>query len=257
MIDPFRLQAVIAFARREIGAVVALLVLAVATNLFLSVAGEVREQETGSIDRRVLIALRVPGHPGTPIGPHWLVEMARDLTSLGSIAVLSVIVLIVVGLVLSLRQRREALVLLIAAGGGLVMTAFLKDLFGRARPEAIYRAVEVSRSSFPSGHAMLSAVVYLSLGALCAGYVRPRLVKTYIMAVAMTLTLLVGVTRIYLGVHWMTDVLAGWSVGAAWATACWLGAWLWEGRWRDRPPRWEAETAPDDGSSAPGPGPAA
>ena len=219
-----RLRSVLAFARKEIGAVVALLVLAVATNVFLSVAGEVREQETGSIDRRVLIALRVPGHPGTPIGPGWLVDAARDFTSLGSITVLTVIVLIVTGLVLSLRQKREALVLLAAAGGGLALTGGLKDLFGRARPEAIYRAVEVTRSSFPSGHAMLSAVVYLTLGAICAGYAPRPLVKTYVMSAAMTLTLLVGVTRIYLGVHWMTDVLAGWSVGAAWATACWLGA---------------------------------
>ena len=232
---PVRLRSVLAFARKEIGAVVALLVLAVATNVFLSVAGEVREQETGSIDRRVLIALRVPGHPGTPIGPAWLVDAARDFTSLGSITVLAVIVLIVTGLVLSLRQKREALVLLAAAGGGLALTGGLKDLFGRARPEAIYRAVEVTRSSFPSGHAMLSAVVYLTLGAICAGYAPRPLVKTYIMSIAMTLTLLVGVTRIYLGVHWMTDVLAGWSVGAAWATACWLGAWFFEGRWRSRP----------------------
>ena len=185
--------------------------------------------------RRVLIALRVPGHPGTPIGPAWLVDAARDFTSLGSITVLAVIVLIVTGLVLSLRQKREALVLLAAAGGGLALTGGLKDLFGRARPEAIYRAVEVTRSSFPSGHAMLSAVVYLTLGAICAGYAPRPLVKTYIMSIAMTLTLLVGVTRIYLGVHWMTDVLAGWSVGAAWATACWLGAWFFEGRWRSRP----------------------
>ena len=160
---------------------------AVATDSFLSVAGEVREQETGSIDRRVLLALRVPGHPGTPIGPHWLVDVARDLTSLGSISVLTLIVLIVTGLVLSLRQRREALVLLVAAGGGLALTGGLKDLFGRARPEAIYRAIEVTRSSFPSGHAMLSATVFLTLGALCAGYVRQSLVKTYIMSVAMTL----------------------------------------------------------------------
>lgn len=232
---PFRVGSVVAFARREIGAVVALLILAVATEAFLAVAGEVSERETGSIDRRVLIALRVPGHPGTPIGPHWLVEAARDVTSLGSVTVLALIVVVVTGLVLSLRQKREALVLLVAAGGGLALTNGLKDLFGRERPEAIYRAMDVTRSSFPSGHAMLSAVVFLTLGAICAGYARRPLVKTYIMSTAMTLTVLIGVTRVYLGVHWTTDVLAGWSVGAAWATACWLGAWVLEGRWRGKP----------------------
>ena len=236
MILPFRVQAVVTFARREIGAVMALLAFAVAADLFAWVAGEVREGETGSIDLRVLQALRVPGAPGTPIGPHWLVGAARDLTSLGSIAVLTLIVLIVTGLFLNLRRPREALVMLLASGGGLALTDGLKDLFGRARPDVIYRAVEATRTSFPSGHAMLSATVFLTLGALCAGYSKRSLVKTYIMAVAMTLTLMVGVTRIYLGVHWMTDVLAGWSFGAAWATACWLGTWVWERRWREPTP---------------------
>src|SRR6202044_1386218 len=98
-----------------------------------------------------LLALRVPGKPGAPIGPHWFLDAVRAFTSLGSITVLTVIVLIVTGLFLSLRRRREALVMMLASAAGLAMTGGLKDLFGRARPEVIYRAVEASNSSFPSG----------------------------------------------------------------------------------------------------------
>ncbi len=228
-----RVQAAADFARREISAVLALLALALAADLFLSVAGEVREGDANTLDLAVLTALRVPGQPGRPIGPAWLETAARDLTSLGSVMVLALIVLIVSGLFFSLRRRREALVLLIASGGGLATSGVLKDLFGRARPDLAYRAVEVTTSSFPSGHAMLSAVVFLTLGSLCAGYVGRRLVKTYIMVVAVTLTLLIGATRVYLGVHWLTDVLGGWCLGAVWAIGCWLVMWSLDHRWRE------------------------
>ena len=233
---PPRVQAAARFARREIGAVLAFLVLALAADLFLSVAGEVAEGETDAIDLRVLLALRVPGMPSRPIGPPWLETAARDVTSLGSIVVLTLIVLIVAGLFYSLRRRREALTLLITSGGGLGLTNLLKDLFGRSRPDPIYRAVEATTSSFPSGHAMLSAVVFLTLAAICMGYVSRHLVRIYIMSVAVTLTLVIGISRIYLGVHWLTDVLAGWSIGAAWATTSWLVVWVWERRWRQPPP---------------------
>ncbi len=233
MILPPRLQPVAAFARREILAVLALLALAVAAEVFLSVAGEVREGETNRIDLAVLRALRVPGQPHQPIGPHWLETAAGDFTSLGSIVVLAFIVLVVAGLFVSLRRRREALVVVIASGGGLITSGLLKALFARARPDPVYRAVEATTSSFPSGHAMLSAIVFLTLGSLCAGYVDRRLVKTYIMTVALAATLAIGLTRIYLGVHWLTDVLAGWSVGAVWATGCWLAVWALDQRWRE------------------------
>ena len=244
MILSSRARAALGFARREIGAVLAVLTLALAADLFLSVAGEVAEGETGAIDRRVLFALRVPGRPGQPIGPPWLETAARDITSLGSIVVLSLIVLIIVGLFASLRRRREALTLLLTSGGGLLLTNLLKGLFGRARPDPIYRAVEATTSSFPSGHAVLSAVVFLTLAAICMGYVRSHLVRVYIMSVAVALTLVVGITRVYLGVHWLTDVLAGWGIGAAWATASWLVVWLCERRWRQPPPATGEGTAP-------------
>ena len=112
----------------------------------------------------------------------------------------------------------------------------LKALFGRERPDVALRAVEAMNPSFPSGHAMLSAAVFLTLGVLSAHYVGRKRVKAYVVAAALTATLLVGVTRVYLGVHWPSDVLAGWALGAAWAMACWLAAWAWDRPWRTQAP---------------------
>jgi undecaprenyl-diphosphatase len=111
----------------------------------------------------------------------------------------------------------------------------LKQLFGRERPELVYRAVEAANPSFPSGHAMLSAVVFLTLGALAARFAPRRRVKALALGAAVLLSLRVGASRIYLGVHWTSDVLAGWSLGAAWAMACWVAAWAWERRFPKSP----------------------
>ena len=147
-------KAALAFARREIGAVGALLSLAVLTQVFLHIAEEMQEGDTGAFDRGVLTALRVPGHPHDPIGPHWLVTMAMDITALGSLSVLGLIVLLVAGLFASLKRFRQAAVLLIAAGGGLALSGWLKDWFDRPRPAEVYRVVEAINPSFPSGHAI-------------------------------------------------------------------------------------------------------
>jgi len=219
-------------AQREVGAVTAILVLAAGAWAFGSVADEVAEGETANIDRAVLMALRSGGDPNDPIGPHWLQVAAADVTALGSIAVLTLIVLAVSGLFVALRERREALLVLAAALSGVLVSQGLKQLFGRERPDLTFRAVEAANPSFPSGHAMLSAVVFLTLGVLSARFVKRTRIKAYVVGTAVAATLLVGLTRIYLGVHWATDVLAGWSVGAAWAMACWLAAWAWDRPWR-------------------------
>jgi undecaprenyl-diphosphatase len=98
----------------------------------------------------------------------------------------------------------------------------LKTVFGRDRPPDAYRAVEVLNQSFPSGHAMLSAVVFLTLGAMLARAEASLRLRVYVLAVAILIAVMVGLTRIHLGVHWATDVLGGWCAGAAWAAACWL-----------------------------------
>lgn len=219
-----------AAAQNELAAVAALAVLATGLLVALDITEDMVEGETHAFDLRVLQALRAPGEPHVLIGPNWLHIGAVDITSLGSVAVLGLIVILAVALMLSLRRRSEAVMLLVGAVGGVEISQGLKHVFERPRPDLVYRAVEAANASFPSGHAMLSAVVYLTLGVLAARFASRRRVKVLIMASAVLLTLLVGCSRIYLGVHWTTDVLAGWSLGAAWAMLCWLGAWAWERR---------------------------
>jgi undecaprenyl-diphosphatase len=121
-------------------------------------------------------------------------------------------------------KRQAAFFLLVAVGGGMLLSAGLKMGFERARPDLVPHHTRVYTASFPSGHAMLSAVVYLTLAALLARVQSERRVKTMIIVLAVLLTLLVGMSRVYLGVHWPTDVLAGWCGGAAWASLCWFVA---------------------------------
>lgn len=245
MRTPPVLRSIMVFARREVGAVAVLLALAVLLNAFIFLADEVAEGETSRLDRAVLMALRVPGRPHQPIGPQWLDVAARDFTALGSITVLATLVLLVAGLFVGLRRYRAGLFLVVAGGGGIAVSQLLKDLIGRQRPDLVFRAAEAANPSFPSGHAMLSAVVFLSLGTLSARFATSRPIKTYVMTAAVLLTVLVGATRVYLGVHWLTDVLAGWALGSAWALLFWLIEWAWERRTGLR----SSGTAPDGGAS--------
>jgi undecaprenyl-diphosphatase len=215
-------------ARGELGAVAALLVAAGGLLVFLHVAEEMAEGDTRAFDLAVLKALRLPGDPNSLIGPKWLHIAATDITALGSVTVLGLIVLLAVVFMASLKRWAEALVVLVGAGGGVAISQGLKQLFGRERPDLVYRAVEASNPSFPSGHAMLSAVVFLTLGALAARFSERRRIKALALGTGVLLSLLVGLSRIYLGVHWTSDVLGGWSLGAAWAMACWMAAWAWE-----------------------------
>ncbi|ADG11942.1 phosphatase PAP2 family protein [Caulobacter segnis] len=216
----------VAVARREIGAASALLIAALGGMGFLAIADEVAEGETHALDLAVLRALRVEGRPQTLVGPDWLHVAAVDVTALGSVAVLSLIILLAFALLASLRRWGEGVLLLAGAVGGVSISQGLKLVFGRERPDMAYRAVEAVNASFPSGHAMLSAVVFLTLGVLTARFADRRRVKVLAISAAVLLSLLVGASRVYLGVHWASDVLAGWCVGGAWAMACWLLAYL-------------------------------
>ena len=218
-------------ARAELGAVIAMLGLGLGVLFFLGIADEVVEGETQTIDQTILLMFRVNGDPATPIGGRWLREAVGDITALGGWTVLTLFVLLVVGFLLSLRRWREALVLLVAALGGTVLGQTLKGVFGRERPEESWRLVEAIHTSFPSGHAMMSAVIYLTFGALMARFANRTRVKVFGIVMGLVLTVLVGVSRVFLGVHWPSDVLAGWCVGAAWAMACWLAVWAVEKWW--------------------------
>jgi undecaprenyl-diphosphatase len=192
--------------------------------LFAKVASEIHEGDAASFDRSLLLALRTREDLSVPIGPRWLEEMARELTALGGRAVLSLITFSVEGYLLLLRKRRAALFLAGAVLGAALLSVLLKDFFARPRPEIVPHLAPVFSASFPSGHSMLSTALYLTLGAMLTRLQSSSLIKAYIQMWALLLAILVGLSRVYLGVHWPTDVLAGWAAGAAWAALCWLVA---------------------------------
>jgi len=216
------------FARHHLTSL-ALLVLGVGTLVFLGIADEMREGDTLRFDRGLLLALRAPGDPGDPLGPAWVEEMFRDFTALGGIGVLGLLTVASIGYLWLLDLRRVAWFLLLAIVGGLLLSLALKSGFQRPRPDLVSHGSMIYTSSFPSGHSMLAAVVYLTGGALLAMVHNARRVRIYLIGCSILATLLVGVSRVYLGVHWPSDVLAGWAAGAAWAAACWLAArWFQE-----------------------------
>jgi undecaprenyl-diphosphatase len=192
--------------------------------LFLILAGEIAEGETQAFDIRILKALRRPDDPSQPIGPGWLEGSFLDLTALGGSTILGLVIFAVVGFLLLQRRYHTALFVAITSTSGELVSTVLKQAFNRPRPTVVPYLREVSSSSFPSGHAMESAIVYLTLGAVLMRVTESRVTKMYFLGMAMLLTLLVGISRVYLGVHYPTDVIGGWVIGFVWAAVCWLAA---------------------------------
>jgi undecaprenyl-diphosphatase len=201
---------------------VAALVVVAGAWAFIELADEVLEGETRAIDEWLLRALRSPDDPSDPIGPIWFEESVRDLTALGSTIVVGLVVAAVLGLLLIVRNYRAASLVLGSTVGGQLLCLLLKRFFARPRPNLVPGLTRVQLASFPSGHSMVAVVLYLTLGAILAGFVPQTRLKLYILSVAMLLAFLVGMSRIYLGVHYPTDVLAGWCAGLSWAVLCWL-----------------------------------
>lgn len=193
---------------------------------FVKIAEEMIEGGTEAFDTFVLLAFRSPSDISDPLGPQWVETIMRDFTALGGLAVLATITAIVVGFLFLTRKHHAAWMVVASILGGMVISNLLKWSFSRPRPDLVPHATEVYTQSFPSGHAMLSAIVYLTLGALLARTQTDPRVKVYLLCCAGALAFIVGISRIYLGVHWPTDVLAGWAVGAGWALLCWV-AMLW------------------------------
>lgn len=213
-------------ARAEIAAVTALMVLAGTILAFIEIADDMREGDGQRFDERVLAWMRPwPDDPGRPWGPWWLHEAAADITSLGGISVLGLFAVGAMGLLLLQKKRLSALLLAVGLAGGVALSEGLKAVFERERPPPAYQAVETLNASFPSGHALLATVFYLTLGVMLTRAFPQRRLKAYALGAGVTIALLVGLTRIYLGAHWASDVFAGWCVGAAWAVALWLFAY--------------------------------
>jgi undecaprenyl-diphosphatase len=208
----------------EFSVLLSVVVLSAGAWAFVELADEVTEGESLSIDETVLLSLRNPGDLSDPIGPGWVEEMGRDFTALGSMGVLTLITLAVLGYLLLARRNRACLFTLIAVSGGMLLSTLLKMGFDRARPDLVPHDTVVYTASFPSGHSMMAAVTYLTLAAILSRVHGSHLLKAYLLIIAAVITLLVGASRVYLGVHWPTDVLAGWAAGAAWAALCWLVA---------------------------------
>lgn len=199
--------------------------------VFVQIADYVLDGGTGALDRDILLVFRNPADLSDPLGPHWLQEIMRDFTALGGVGVLALITGAVVGFFYITGRRHSAWMVAASIGGGVVVNNLLKWGFDRARPDVVPHIAAVFSQSFPSGHAMLSAIVYLTLGVLVARTQTGWRIKLYILSVATGLTVLIGVSRLYIGVHWPTDVLAGWTAGAAWALLCaMVMAWLQRGR---------------------------
>src|SRR5262245_34450140 len=211
---------------------------------FALLASEVIEGDTRAFDEWLLLLFRTAGNPSVAVGPTWLNEAMRDITALGSTSVLTIVVLSAAGFLIISGRRHSAVMVLAAVGSGVVVSNSLKVGFSRPRPDLVPHDMAVYNASFPSGHSMLSAVVYLTLGALLCRTQSSLAAKAYILSVAGLLATIVGISRVYLGVHWPTDVLAGWLLGGTWALLCWfIMLWLQS----------RGNVEPEHSSSSPGP----
>jgi undecaprenyl-diphosphatase len=208
-------------ARRDVTTLVILAIVAGGIWTFAEIADEVVEGDVQSFDERILLAMRNPDDVSDPIGSTSVEELGRDFTSLGGVGVITAVTLVVVGYLLLVRKSSTALFLVIAIASGAAIMSLLKDTFDRPRPMLVPHGSYVASASFPSGHSMVSMVTYLTLAVLLGTLVERRRVRVYILLVAITLVIIIGVSRVYLGVHWPSDVLAGWTGGAVWALLAW------------------------------------
>ena len=212
--------------RRELSLLLLLCLAAGSAWIFIEVADEVVEGELHEIDTAILLALRTPGNPADPLGPGWLQEMGRDITALGGTLVTTLATLAAAGFLALQGKRRAAVFVTVAIFSGTILGWLLKFGFDRPRPDLVPHGSIVSSSSFPSGHSMTAAIVYLTLAAVLIRVQTRRPLQLYLLSLALLITIAVGVSRVYLGVHWPSDVLAGWTAGAAWAVLWWIIA-LW------------------------------
>jgi undecaprenyl-diphosphatase len=204
--------------------------------VLLKLGGEVREGETSAFDLRLEAALRVAGQPHQPVGPPWLSESLRDVSALGGTTVIVLATLAACAALVFHGLWRRAVVL----AGVVALASFsdetLKSFYGRARPDFAVAGMLTYAQSFPSGHSTASAALWLSLAMIAASLERQRRAKSFWFAIAGLIILAVGFSRVYLGVHWPTDVLAGWMLGACWALAGWAAWHSLKLSWRGAPP---------------------
>lgn len=207
--------------RREARLITAFVVVAIALLAVIRMGSEISEDGTSGFDRWLILALRRPGDLGQPIGPAWLRPGFVDITALGAVTALTLLTLTAIGYLITTRRYRTAALIAASTITGSLVGQILKFVFARARPTLVPHFVEIKTLSYPSGHAVNSAVVFLTLGALLARAEPVRRTRIYIVTVAILFTVLIGCSRVYVGVHWPTDVIAGWAIGGSWALLWW------------------------------------
>ena len=211
-------------ARVEARSLLALLLAAGLLWGFAELAGEIADGGTHGFDESLLLALRVPGDPADPIGPPAVETVMRDLTALGGFAILLLVALTALTVLVLKGQPRSAVLLAAAVAGGQALSSATKGLFDRPRPDLVPWGTDALTASFPSGHATMAAATWLTLAAMLARAEPRRPLKALYLGLAALVVAAVGVSRVYLGVHWPSDVLAGWSLGTAWALLCYTVA---------------------------------
>ncbi len=189
---------------------------------FFSIAEEVDEGETRAFDERLILVFRDPGDLNNPLGSRSFEEAVRDITALGGFTFVTLATAVGVLLFLFHGRTRHALVLLGAVLLSLVSSETMKAIYGRPRPDLVPHGSYVYSGSFPSGHSTLSAATFLTLAVLVSSLEPRRRTKALLYALALALLATVGLSRVYLGVHWPSDVIAGWCLGAAWAFVAWV-----------------------------------
>jgi undecaprenyl-diphosphatase len=189
---------------------------------FFYLGHEVGEDEFRQFDSAILLWLRNPADLSQPIGPPWLAESVLEITALGGYTLIILLVAAVIGFLLVAGLRGPALFVFLSVLTGWLASQVLKSFYSRPRPDLVPQLDVVHTASFPSGHATMTALVYLTLAAVIARLTDRTSLRIYVFAAAALISIIVGLSRVYLGVHWPSDVIAGWVLGAAWAALSWL-----------------------------------
>lgn len=187
---------------------------------FIGIWRSVAVGRAEAVDRAILLGLRSSSDPADPIGPTWVEELMRDVTALGGNGFVFLLAAVVLGHLALEGQRRLAVYLIASLFGGVVLSLLLKSWIDRPRPDLVTHGQVVMTQSFPSMHSTMATVCFLTIAIVLGRSTKNLLQRSYLTGVGLTLALLVGFSRVYLGVHWPTDVIAGWVLGAGWALAC-------------------------------------
>ena len=198
------------WSRRLIVGVAAVALLALAVSSLFADGG------AHTLDRQIMLLLRDPQALDDPIGPHWFEDVMRDMTGLGGIGVVVGGGLLFAGYLWLRWRRGDVLILAASLAGAQLISAVSKLLVARPRPDLVSHEAQIYSASFPSGHTLMATVTWVTFAMLLAADFEDRRVRDYLLLIAWITAIAVGCRRIYLGVHWPSDVLAGWAIGALW-----------------------------------------